>query len=451
MEEITGEVSKIENGLHSSRYQLQTLETSAKGSISSEVDGLRSSLKNGDSRAEYVTDQMRSFFSQIQYINDVSTVVDIKPQMLWLHENLQVIVSDLDAAKAKADSSIKCTEKYSYEVMDVGEEVTSNSNKLTEYHDKVAKLEEQAKSSLSSSEIMLEYTQSQIERKEREIKEKMAEAVSKRRRKTQLETDLENKRQQVAHSERERKDRKEQAIVGVGLGVFGIIAAPFTGGASLALTVGGGGLAGYKANRMDDFQNEANSYRQSINSLITEISQNVQAVASLEREKTRLQSLVSQYQSEVSKRKSEHQVYQVKIEQADRVKGEITILRSHATSTKKNVTQALPELHKIKQNLEQCSTLVKERSLDVSTSSGLMDRFLPILPVIGVSIKRYQDFNKQKLLMQQALETLDQIHTEVPKLLPSTGDVKFLDIKPWNSEIVSVIDVGAPIPDVCYY
>jgi hypothetical protein len=262
MEEITSEVGKIENNLHSSRRQLQTLEKSAKKSISSEVDGIRSSLKNGDTRVEYVTTQVRSFLSQIEYVDNVSTAVDMKPQMLWLRDNLQVIVSDLDAAKAKADSSIKCTEQYSYKVMDVGEEVDSSSNKLTEYHDEAAKLEEQAKSSLSSSESMLKKTQSTIERKEKEIKDKTAEAASKRQRKTQLEADLENNRQQVARAERERKDRKEQAIAGVvccwyfssrvvhftnneeGLGVLGVLAAPFTGGASLALTLGAGGLAG---------------------------------------------------------------------------------------------------------------------------------------------------------------------------------------------------------------
>jgi len=202
---------------------------------------------------------------------------------------------------------------------------------------------------------------------------------------------------------------------------------------------------------MDDFKNEANSYRQSINSLNTEISQNVQDVATLEREKTSLESLVKQHQSDVSKRRSEHSVYQRKIEQADRVKGEITTLKSHAISTKKNVVQALPELHKIKQSLEQCSTLVKERSLDVSTSSTYMERFTASLPGVGPGIKKSRDFKKQKLLLQQASETLEQIHAEVPGLLPTTGDVKFLDFKPWKSGVVSVTDVGTQIPDVCYY
>jgi chromosome segregation ATPase len=211
MEEITSEVSRIQQTLHSSRSQLQVLETSAKNAISSEVDGIRFSLKNGDSRVEHVTTQVRSFLSQIEYVND-STSVDLKPQMIWLRDNLQVIVSDLDAAKAKADSSIECTEKYSYKVMDVGEEVDSASYKLTEYHEEAAKLEEQAKSSLSSSQSMLEHAQSQIKRKEQEIKEKTAEAASKRQRKKQLEADLQNKREQIARAERERKDRKEQAI-----------------------------------------------------------------------------------------------------------------------------------------------------------------------------------------------------------------------------------------------
>ncbi|KIM96600.1 hypothetical protein OIDMADRAFT_148393 [Oidiodendron maius Zn] len=457
MEEITSKVTEIENCLHSSRCQLQTLETSAKKSISSEVDGIQSSLKNGYNRVEYIMTQVGSFLSQIEYVNDASTSVDMKPQVLWLHNNLQVIVSDLDIAKAKADSSIKCTEVYSYKVMDVGEEVDSSSNKLTEYQNEVVKLEGQAKLLMSTSETMLEYTRSQIECKEGEIREKTTEAASKRQSKTRLENDLEKNRQKAARAERERKDRKEQAIAGVftkseeGLGVLGILAAPLTGGASLALTVGATGLAGYKASRMDDFEKEANSYRQGISSLTTEISQNVRAVATLEHEKTRLQSLVDQYQAEVSKRQSEHHVYQRKIEQADRAKGEIATLKSHAVSTKKNVAQALPELRKIKQSLEQCSILVKERSLDVSTSSTFMERFAANLPVIGTSIKKSGDFNKQKLLLQQASETLDRIRAEVPGLLTDTGDIKFLTIKPWDSSIVSAADLGTAIPEVCYH
>lgn len=487
MEEITSKVTEIENCLHSSRCQLQTLETSAKKSISLEVDGIQSSLKNGYNRVEHIMTQVGSFLSQIEYVNDASTSVDMKPQVLWLHDNLQVIVSDLDTAKAKADSSIKCTELYSYKVMDVGEEVDSSSNKLTEYQNEVVKLEGQAKSLMSTSETMLEYARSQIECKEREIREKTTEAASKQQSKTRLENDLEKNRQQAARAERERKDRKEQAIAGVvcschipsnlaqftksdeGLGVLGILAAPLTGGASLALTVGATGLAGYgiliysmrmawqltmyryKASRMDDFEKEANSYRQGISSLTTEISQNVRAVANLEHEKTRLQSLVNQYQAEVSKRQSEHHVYQRKIEQADRTKGEIATLKSHAMSTKKNVAQALPELHKIKQSLEQCSILVKERSLDVSTSSTFMERFAANLPVVGTRIKKSRDFNKQKLLLQQASETLDQIRAEVPGLLTDTGDVKFLTIKPWDSSIASVVDLGTAIPEVCYH
>lgn len=253
------------------------------------------------------------------------------------------------------------------------------------------------------------------------------------------------------------------------MAVFGILAAPFTGGASLVLTAGAGGVAGYnisisistvnrqlilrsyKAVRMEDFEKEANSCRQSINSLSTEISQDAQAVASLEREKTELQSLVSKYQSEVTKRRSEQRIYQRNIEQADRVKTEIATLKSHAVSTKKNVVQALPELQQIKQTLEQCSTLVKERSLDVSTSSTVMERFTGSLPIVGTKIKNAREFNRQKLLLQQVSETLEKIHTEVPGLLPSSVNAKFLDVKPWNSDIISVVDVGMPIPDISFY
>lgn len=265
MEEITSNVSNIENSLHSLRRQLQILETSAKRSISSEVDGIRPSLKNGDSRVEYVAAQVRSFLSQIECPDDISTSVDMKPQMLWLSDNLQIIASDLDAATAKADSSIESTMNYTYKVMDIRQQVCYSRQQLIEYHNEAAGLEEQAKESLSWSERMLKRIQLQIDSIEDQIGEKSIKVESKRQRKTQLETNLENARQQVTRSERKRKHRKEDAIVGVvccchvssclrqftnskeSLGIVGILAAPFTAGTSLALTVGGGGLAGYIA------------------------------------------------------------------------------------------------------------------------------------------------------------------------------------------------------------
>jgi hypothetical protein len=80
-----------------------------------------------------------------------------------------------------------------------------------------------------------------------------------------------------------------------------------------------------------------------------------------------------------------------------------------------------------------------------------MERFTVNLPFVGARMKKPRDFNKQKLLLQQTSETLDRIYAEVPGLLPSTGNAKFLDVKPWNSSTISVLDIGIPIPDVCYH
>jgi hypothetical protein len=87
MEETTSEVGKIQSTLLSSRSQLRLVETGAQKAISSEVDGLRSSLKTGDNRVEHTTTQVRSFLSQIEDVDD-PTLVDLNSQMIWLRDNL---------------------------------------------------------------------------------------------------------------------------------------------------------------------------------------------------------------------------------------------------------------------------------------------------------------------------------------------------------------------------
>ncbi|KID82915.1 hypothetical protein MGU_09751 [Metarhizium guizhouense ARSEF 977] len=202
---------------------------------------------------------------------------------------------------------------------------------------------------------------------------------------------------------------------------------------------------------MDDFEKEARSYRQSINSLSTEISENAKAVTALESEKETLQSLSCQYQSTVSKRRSERQAHRGEIERADRVKGDITTLKDHAASMKQNILQALSELHIIKHSLEKCSTSVNEQSIDVSYSSTLMERFTEALWGVVPMAQRTRDFNNQRRLLHQALETLDRIHGEVPKLLPRMGGIMFLNMEPWDSSTGPNMGIKTPIPSICYY
>jgi chromosome segregation ATPase len=197
---------------------------------------------------------------------------------------------------------------------------------------------------------------------------------------------------------------------------------------------------------MDDFKTERNACQAAVSTLNTEITQITQAVSKLEQEKAELQRLVRKYQSNVSSRRSTHLIHRQQISEADRAKGEIAALKSHAASTKANVLEAVPELHNIKMNLDQCSTLVKEKSLDVSTSSDFVERWADWTPVFGESIRRSREFRRQRQLIEQVSETLERIHTEVPQLLQSSQR-KFLNIQPWDAEEVNLYR-GDPIPEV---
>ncbi len=200
---------------------------------------------------------------------------------------------------------------------------------------------------------------------------------------------------------------------------------------------------------MEDFENEANNLQASVNTLSAEISANGRALAGLEREKSGLQSQLKSHQGELSRSKAELKALERQIAGVDKTKRDISTLQDHAISTTTSVRNALLELQSIKTNLEQCSDLVKEKSLDVSTSCTLTERLTGMLPVIGTSWKRGKMLRKQMVVIQQVCNTLNHIHAEVPTLLPSKND-KFLDIKPWGSDGARV-SVSEVMPGVCLY
>jgi septal ring factor EnvC (AmiA/AmiB activator) len=79
------------------------------------------------------------------------------------------------------------------------------------------------------------------------------------------------------------------------------------------------------------------------------------------------------------------------------------MLDKHASSTTSNVAESQRELQKIKQNLDMCSALLKERSLEVQTNSGFLERFL------GKTYRRKQEFMRQKSLLQNVSDALNRI------------------------------------------
>jgi chromosome segregation ATPase len=201
-----------------------------------------------------------------------------------------------------------------------------------------------------------------------------------------------------------------------------------------------------------DLGDEANALRSSVSTLNSEISQGEQGVASLEQEKRDLQALVLQYKGEISARESKHLGFQKQISEANRVHDEIATLKDVADFTTSSVKDANRELQRIKQRLDECSSLIQAKSIDVSTSAGAVERIAGLIgpQFVSTNIRRMREFRKQKEAMQQVSETLEKIYREVPLLLPSQ-EMKFLDIKPRDATVAPVVKVGDEIPDVCYF
>jgi septal ring factor EnvC (AmiA/AmiB activator) len=152
---------------------------------------------------------------------------------------------------------------------------------------------------------------------------------------------------------------------------------------------------------------------------------------------------VTQCQSEVATRKRQQQEHRNQIQKTGQIKSEISVLDKHASSTTSNVAESQRELQKIKQNLDTCSALLKERSLEVQTNSGFLERFL------GKTYQRKREFMRQKSLLQNVSDALDRIHTEMPALLPSS-DTKLLSSSTWNAKAQPLVDIREPIPELCY-
>jgi hypothetical protein len=201
---------------------------------------------------------------------------------------------------------------------------------------------------------------------------------------------------------------------------------------------------------MDDFEREASTCRQTINSLDSEIALNIQDATRLEREKGELKGLVRGYQAEVRKRRMEHKDHQRRCLEARRAQSEIITLENDASSLKATVSKTIPELSNVRNALEQCSIVVKEKSLDVSGTISTTDRWADRISWDGGRMRKAREFEKQLQLLQEVSVVLEKVRLEVPSILPSQGG-KFLDPKPWKAAEVTVTALGTPMPMTSYH
>lgn len=215
MEDLSRAVSDIQVSLDSSRQRLTTLEKNARRSVSSEVSEARTALKASDSKLQHTALQMRSYLKQIEYVSNAETSVDLAPQMTWLQDSLQSIASSFVDARGAADRALTSTMAYQCSVLDVGQEVEQSREKLSQCQSEATVLANQATSALETSEYLLLDAKRQIAQKEAEIAQKSTEAAAKRRRKTELESQISQKEVDIANAQRLRQGKKEDAAIGV--------------------------------------------------------------------------------------------------------------------------------------------------------------------------------------------------------------------------------------------
>ncbi|KAF5592202.1 uncharacterized protein FSUBG_10243 [Fusarium subglutinans] len=447
MDSLSNNVSNIQDSLQSAKKRLSSLDVTSKNTVAAEVAAIRSSLQSSLSKAQHAKLQMSSFLLLVEDVADPTTI-NMAPQISWLARSLDGITSSISQAEASADSALQSTMDFTYQVMTVRLDVEAQDDLLDECQSRAKGLASQAESSLTLSEEILAQTQKDASAKEEEIRIKTRQANEKRTRKAELDREISQKNGQIAETHRRRESKKESAGVGLMLTGIGLLAAPFTAGASLSLAAAGAGFAGYKGVRVSDLKDEIVALQSRVSALNREISQDQQVISNLEIEQRSLQGLVSQYQRDISSRRSTHQLYQKQIAEANRVENDITALKGVAEATISNINDVNCELQEVKECLDECSSLLQAKSVDLSTSATSVDW---IIGAVGRCTRKFRakEFERQITLMQQVAEVLDKVEQE-GQLLLSSQDMPFLDTKPWGDVKGLIMEENEAIPELTY-
>lgn len=204
----------------------------------------------------------------------------------------------------------------------------------------------------------------------------------------------------------------------------------------------------YKGVRVSDLKDEIVALQSRVSTLNGEISQDQQVISSLETEQRNLQNLVSQYQRDISSRRTAHQLYQKQISEANRVENDITTLKGVAEATISNINGINSELQDVKECLDECSSILQAKSVDLSTSATSVDW---VIGAVGRCTKRFRakEFERQRTLMQQVAEVLQKIEQE-GLLLLSSQSMALLDTKPWDDVKNPIVEEHETIPELIY-
>jgi hypothetical protein len=115
-------------------------------------------------------------------------------------------------------------------------------------------------------------------------------------------------------------------------------------------------------------------------------------------------------------------------------------MKQRAESTITSSQEVGTELQKTKEQLDQCSALLNSKSMYIRTASSFTDR------LFGKTYQNKREFKRQRAVLKRVSETLEEMQTKVPALLPN--ETRFLNVKPWQNTKNSVRETVSPIPAI---
>lgn len=193
-----------------------------------------------------------------------------------------------------------------------------------------------------------------------------------------------------------------------------------------------------------DLIDEANNERTRVSAIQTEISGVESDLRNLEQQENGLQISVRNLKSQVKSQESNQRQYQSKLREAKGAQGEISVLEVRASTLANDINSKRRNVRNVKEYLENCSTMLKEKSVEVNSQSTAIEW------LHGRTYRRKQAFNRQKALMAKVTDELAKIQVELPMLLYDEG-LNLLGYEPGETAQHAVIEIGPSIPDLCCY
>ena len=212
MDKVNSSVHRINRELVECRQKLQVIERSAETTVKAKVEDIRGNLKGADHLIDNVREQTTTYLHRLEDVEKASTTVNMQSQMTWLHNRLDDIILDLDAADSHAKDAAQSTNQYIYKVMDIKQEVEVNSSTLADHQLTAERLLALARSDVTENEARIRSANATISSNETSIKSKKATIETKTKSKANLEGQVAAKQNQINRARSEQRDRKAQAI-----------------------------------------------------------------------------------------------------------------------------------------------------------------------------------------------------------------------------------------------